>query len=236
MTKPAGDKVQASGEGRLVAAWTSATLIGELLGLGLAGAIGAAMLAMTGSAAGFGAWIIGTAVAGVAGLLEGTVVGTCQWLVLRGTRLISIGAKRWVIATAIGGAIPWVIGMGAGSAGPSGGEPPPFAVIATIVVVAGALFGGILGMSQSIAMRQHVVRTWRWAAANSAGWTLGLVIIMAATSAVSESTPVAIVVGLTAGSGLVAGMLVGIITGVLLERIVKEPPSDQALQSAAPPP
>lgn len=236
MTRPAPDRPPTSGKGRLITAWTAATLIGEMLGLGLAGAIGTAVVAMTSSSFGFGAWSISTAAAGIAGLLEGGIAGACQWLVLRRTRLSSIGARRWVVATAIGGAIPWVIGMGAGSAGPNDAEPPGFAAIATIVVAAGALFGGILGTAQSIAMRRHVYRIWRWASANAAGWALGLGIVMAATSVVSESTSVAVVVVLTASSGLAAGTLVGIVTGALLGQIVDEPPLDQALQSAAPPP
>lgn len=221
---------------RLVRYWTLATLIGELLGLGAAGGIGAVAAGALSGYRSPAAWTATVVISGGVGLLEGAVVGTAQWLILRRTRLAEIGARRWVIATAIGGALPWIIGMGAGTAGPEGGSPPSAAVMAAMAVAGGAIAGAMLGGCQAFALRHHASRVWRWAAANAAGWAIGLAIVMGATSFLDESSGAGIAMALGGTSGLMAGTLVGIVTGLLLKRILEEPPPEQALQSAAPPP
>ena len=79
--------------------WTLANAVGEVLGLGLAGAIAIVMVLTIGEPE---TSLVALMMAGVmiaAGALEGVIVGFAQWLVLRGL-LRRLSRREWVTATA----------------------------------------------------------------------------------------------------------------------------------------
>jgi len=90
--------------------WVMANSLAETVGLGAAFGIGAILLPYL-SAPGILAAIATVAIAVLAGtLIEGTVVGTAQWLVLR-RPLPRMKWWAWVLATAAGAFVAWTLGM-----------------------------------------------------------------------------------------------------------------------------
>lgn len=100
----------------------------------------------------------------VGGRLEGACLGLAQWLALRRV-FPRLPLRHWATATALGAALAWVIGMGAGSHAPS--LPPPAPVLAAIVVAAGLVLGGLLGAAQALALRRHIAGVGRWILASA---------------------------------------------------------------------
>lgn len=202
--------------------WVLANAAGEAVGLGTASLIGAAL-----------AWIVETALgafAGVAmmvalvfaGTFEGTVVGVAQALVLC-RWLHSLTWKKWVLATAAGALVAWILGMLPTtlmdlSAEATGAPAPEIsdAMQVAFAILLGAVAGPILGFAQWIVLRRHVPKAGWWLAANSAAWALGMpLVFVVAGSAPPE--------GITLGFALVAvltiaavGAVVGAVHGLAL--------------------
>ena len=83
--------------------------MGEALGLGTTALIGAAIVSFLGEETGTLATLILVAVAVPAGtLVEGTVVGTAQWSVLRGP-LPRMRWRTWAVATGVGAFLAWML-------------------------------------------------------------------------------------------------------------------------------
>lgn len=213
--------VRTTGPRHLVLPWTTATIVGELIGLGVAGLIGALATAILKPGSGAGGLLVVLPLAAATGLIEGGAVGGSQWLVLRRTSL-EISGRSWVGATAVGGAIPWVIGMSAGTLVPEGSGPPSLPVMAAVVIAGGGIAGAMLGGCQALVLRRHAHRVWRWVAANGGGWAAGLTLVMLASAVSGESTPVVVMVAAWNLSGVSAGLLVGGVSGLVLQRIVNE--------------
>jgi hypothetical protein len=199
---------------------------GELLGLGTAALVGAALVLRL---AGTPGWPAALATAGamtLAGtLLEGVIVGTAQWLVLR-RPLPRLRWRDWALATAAGACIAWTLGMVPSTllaatadtgAAPSG--EPNDAVLYTLAAAMGLALGPILGVPQWLALRHHVRRAGWWAAANAAAWAVGMPLIFAGIGVAVGDGPVraALVGGATLA---VAGAAVGAVHGLVLIRLL----------------
>lgn len=195
-----------------------ATMIGfEALGFGLAFGLGFAVhsLALRGAPAGSELSPAATiSLAMLVGAIEGTVLGTGQWLVLR-RRLPALRWRAWAGCTAIGGALPWALGMGLGSSMTS---VPPAWLMAVLFVVSGLLFGGLLGACQAVVLRSHLDVAVRWVMANAVGWMLGLSATYAVSAVLDESSPfvLALVLGLAAGATMAVAPALA--TGLVLRR------------------
>ena len=82
--------------------WVLANSVGEALGLGITALLGVAVVSSQGKGTGVLATLVLAAIAVLAGtLIEGTVVGTAQWLVLR-RRLPEMRWSAWTLATGAG--------------------------------------------------------------------------------------------------------------------------------------
>jgi hypothetical protein len=205
------------------ARWLAACTLGELVGFGAAALFALGALTTVGldpvtpfERAGLVAWMA------LAGVFEGAVLGTMQWLALR--RIFPrLSARGFVGATVTVAALGWTLGMlpaalapPDSSAGPA--EPSFFFVIAASVVF-GAMAGALFGFAQWLAVRSHARSASRWIGANALGWALGLPWSFAAGALGDLGVSVPLAVAIAVAGGALMGASVAVATGLALRRI-----------------
>jgi len=174
----------ASGEAGLWLRWVVANAVGEGIGLGGAVLIGAAGARRFGGDTGLFSAVILAALAVLAGtLIEGTVVGTAQWLVLTGP-LPTMRWGMWALATGAGAFLAWTLGMipstllSLGSGGAPSAEPAEATVLG-LAFLMGLVLGPVLGLAQWLALRRFMRHAALWMPANTLAWAFGMVTIFA---------------------------------------------------------
>ena len=212
----------AGGEASLWLRWVFANAAGEALGLGATALIGAAVVSFLGEGTGALATLTLAAVAVLAGaLVEGTVVGTAQWSVLRGP-LPGMRWRTWAVATGVGAFLAWLLGMvpstvlslGAGSGG--AGAAPAEAVVLGLAFLMGLVLGPVLGFAQWLALRRYVSHAALWMPANAMAWAFGMVVIFAGIDPAIGGGFGLLSVAILALTLACAGAVVGAIHGLAL--------------------
>lgn len=206
--------------GRLWLRWVAANTLGELFGLGLAAAVGVAVMLRWGEPTGTAAMLVIAALMILLGVSEGLIVGYAQWHVLR-EMLTTLTAKAWLGATALGAFIAWVLGMLPStiihlSATGASGAPPTMsdALMFGLAAAMGSVFGIILAWPQWRVLRRHAPRAIWWLPANALAWAAGMPIIFLGAGAISASglsvTGLGFVVLTLAGAGAIVGAVHGL--------------------------
>lgn len=207
--------------------WTLANALAEAVGLGATLLLG--ILVFSRLEPRFGP--IASALLGVVlgAVLEGCVVGTAQWLVLR-EPLAGLRWRRWAIATAIGAGIAWTLGMtlsvimaltSADSGGAEAQDPAGltfFALAAGLGLVAGPILAG----AQWWVLRDYLPRAGWWIPANALAWAMGMVIVFWGTSFIPASGITLPVAAILIGCVILAGAAVGAIHGLALIWLLRE--------------
>lgn len=196
--------------------WVLANTLGEALGLG--GPLVVLLNALTRPGGpGRAAMVIGLVL--LLGAVEGTFVGTAQWLVLR-TRLPNLPLRKWILATAAGaltactlGALPGVrIDLSTpGSVPDISGYP-----ILPIGIALGIMGGLTVGIAQWPVLRCQVGKGWLWVPANVVAWMVATFIIAAAGSSMTLGATLSSLSPAVLGASAVAGVVVGAIHGYAL--------------------
>lgn len=213
--------------------WIFANTVGELIGLGVASAIGAAFVLYIADGLGaFGQY----AAAGLMitiGAFEGIVVGYFQADVLH-DKLQLLTRRSWITATAIGATVAWTLGtipslamsMNSQGSGAQAVEPGELTVFA-LAAVMGCVLGVVLAIPQWFALRKHVGRAGSWIPANAVAWAVGMPQLFAAPSVIAEGLPAWQIAFIIFAAIVSAGASVGAIHGLflvwLLKRVDKEP-------------
>lgn len=197
--------------------WVLANALAEGVGLGLTGLVWAAAILSAGD--GMIPTLLLAALAVLAGtFIEGTVVGTAQWLVLKGP-MPSMRWRTWAFATGVGAFVAWTLGMVPSTAlspGESGGgsaAEPPLAAMLGLAFLMGLVLGPVLGFAQWIVLRRFVGRALLWMPANALAWAFGMVVIFAGIQLATEGGRAGPVL---AGTLLGAGAVVGAVHGAAL--------------------
>ena len=165
--------------------WTVANGLAEALGLGTTFLLGLALAPLVSGTPG-----VLTAVAGIAAavalgtLLEGLLVGAFQARVLR-TRFPEVRLRAWVMATAVGAGVAWLVGMvpstimmlTTDTGGVPAAEESSALLQYALAVPLGAVTGPILGSAQWVVLRRHVSGAERWLWANALAWAVGMPVI-----------------------------------------------------------
>jgi hypothetical protein len=200
--------------------WITVTVLGEAIGFGGAMALGRGVIALVGEPdVGPMAELLVLGLSATAGLVEGACLGLAQWLVLR--RLFPrLPLRHWVLATALGAALAWVIGMGAGSHAPS--LPPPAPVLAAIVVAAGLVLGALLGAAQALALRRHTAAVGRWILASAVGWMIGLLFAFIGVALTPEPGIGLYNISVMVACGAAMAIAPAIATGRVLEELARD--------------
>ena len=200
--------------------WIAANAISETIGLGGTLLIGILLLANAEQTIGT---ILAAVLAVAAGtLIEGSFVGTAQWLVLR-RPLREIRWRTWVVATALGACVAWTIGMIPstfmfnGSNSETGG-PGAMSDLMIYALAAGMglVLGSILGLPQWLALRRHLLKAAWWVPANALAWMLGMVVIFIGTNFIPASGFTWQVAMLLLLFVVAAGAVVGAVHGLFL--------------------
>jgi hypothetical protein len=205
---------------RLWFQWILANTVAETVGLGGTLLIGVFLLVQAEKT-------IGTIAAASLGVLAGTVieglvVGTAQWLVLR-RPLKQMRWLVWALATASGACVAWTLGMIPSTLlfnGPDTGTTTPSEmsdlVIYALAAAMGLVLGTILGVPQWLALRRHVPKAGWWVLANALAWMIGMVVVFIGTSFIpAEGISLSIALLLLL-SVVAAGAAVGAVNGLVL--------------------
>jgi hypothetical protein len=213
--------------------WVGANSLAEMIGLGVAGLVG--ISAVAGQPVTVWQALLSAVPAVVAGAFEGLVVGWAQWSVLR-RALPGLRARSWIGATVLGALVAWCLGMlpstimsltpqpATAPAGPSPFEGP---LVYPLAMGMGAVLGVVLGLPQWAVLRRWAPRGWRWIAANSAAWALGMPIIFLVAGDLPSGLPVAAIVVIVLATLALAGAVVGAVHGAVLVRMLQRGQSRQ---------
>jgi hypothetical protein len=206
--------------------WITVTVLGEAIGFGGAMALGRGVIALVGEPdVGPMAEILILGLSAVAGLVEGACLGLAQWLVLRRV-FPRLPLRHWVLATALGAALAWVIGMSAGSHTPN--QPPPAPVLAAIVVAGGLVVGALLGAAQALALRRHIAGVpgvsgvGPWILASAVGWMIGLMFAFVGVALTPEPGTSLYNVGVMVVCGAAMAIAPAIATGRVLQDLARD--------------
>ncbi|PAX58329.1 hypothetical protein [Brunnivagina elsteri] len=191
--------------------WVLQSAIAQIIGLTIVG-IASAVVNRMGYIQGIFTFI---------GILEGTVLGFTQWLVLR--RYIR-HSTQWIFATIIGGLLAWFTGltisvlMAFTFAGASGN----YVNITFIkgLILLGMGIGGVLGFCQWLAIRTQIRYGVWWIFANAIAWSLGLLVAYFGAGAIEEKLGIQTALT-TVATGGVMGVVIGSITGIALIWLLK---------------
>jgi hypothetical protein len=214
-------KTEGAGAG-LWLRWILANALGEALGLGGTALIWALSVLNTGEGTSLYAILVLAAFSVLAGtLIEGTVVGTAQWLVLRG-QLPRMRWRTWVLATGAGAFLAWTLGMvpstllSLGSGGGASPAEPGKATVLGLAFLMGLALGPVLGVAQWLALRRFVRRAALWVPANALAWACGMVVIFAGIDLALGGGFGAGIMPILALTLACAGALVGAVHGLAL--------------------
>jgi hypothetical protein len=213
-------KTRTPWEWKLWLQWILANAVSETVGLGGTLLIGAFLLVKAEQTIGA---VPAAALAVLAGtVIEGSVVGTAQWLVLR-RPLKQMRWRVWVLATALGACVAWTLGMlpstllfsdpDTGAAAPS--EMSDLLIYA-LAALMGLALGPILGVPQWLVLRRHLPKAGWWVLANALAWMVGMVVVFMGTSFIPAegiTLPVALLLLLFV---VAAGAVVGAVHGLAL--------------------
>jgi hypothetical protein len=96
----------------------------------------------------------------------------------------------------------------------------------------GATMGGLLGVAQSLVLRKQSIHAWRWVAANLAGWTPAMAILMVGASLPSRDWSLAVVLVWALATGALAGATLGSILGWFSASLLGARPHDRIVLAA----
>lgn len=215
---------------RLWRRWVVANGLGEMIGLGLSGALTVSLILANESVIGPLAAALITVVGCT--LIEGTAVGVAQWRELR-VPLPRITLRSWWLGTAAGAFIAWMLGMlpstvfsmmeaaeNTTAASTAAGPEMSQGITLLLAALLGAVAGPILGLGQWWVLRRHVARAWWWIPAHSAAWAVGMPIIFQLVDWIAPGAFTLQDALLAAAMLFLAGAAVGAIHGGVLVRLV----------------
>jgi hypothetical protein len=206
--------------GVLWSAWVLANALGELFGLAIPALTGAALarwLPRSSAASAIACFAMVTA-----GAIEGLLVGTAQWLVLRRV-FPALSRGAWLGWTAGGAAFAWALGMlpslliGQGAAENANNVPQITDLSKYLLAAAmGGVLGPILAVPQWFVLRRHARHAVWWIPANAVAWMLGMPVVFFALSSVVQAESVLLMVVEASGALFLTGALVGAVHGIAL--------------------
>lgn len=207
--------------------WIYANTVGELIGLGVVAAVGAAFVLYIADSLGSLSRYAAAGLMIVVGAFEGIVVGYFQANVL-GEKLRSLNRRSWITATAVGAGVAWALGaipslvMSVNSQDSSvqAGEPSELTVF-SLAALMGCLLGIALAIPQWFVLRKYVRRAALWLPANALAWMIGMPQLFAGPSVIGQGMSAWQVAFVVFASIVSAGASVGAIHGLFLIWLLK---------------
>ncbi|MFI7542454.1 hypothetical protein [Actinoplanes sp. NPDC049599] len=197
--------------GPLFRRWLLVVTIGEFLGFSVPAVAGAVTAGWSTLAA------LGVILA--AGAVEGTALGLAQASVLR-QALPGLPARRWVLATAGGAVLAYVIGMLPSTLADRWAELPA-AVLALGGLVLGVALLATIGTAQWLVLRTVLPRSASWIVTTALAWLAGLAVFLVFTMPLwHPGQPIVLVAAIGAAGGLLMAAVTSAVTGVALRRLM----------------
>jgi hypothetical protein len=192
--------------------WVLLVTLAEAAGFTVPAAVGVAVTAASSRP-------IMTLVAMVlAGSVEGAVLGSAQADCLYRWRVLP-ARRRWVVATSVGAAVAWSLGMLPSTLGGLNWTPGT----AVAVVAGGLILLASLPLAQYFVLRDHVRRALLWIPINMVAWLLGITWTLVPSPWVDQSTPTGTLILIYSMAGLCMAATVAVITGLGMTRLLLPP-------------
>ncbi|MGL5890694.1 MAG: hypothetical protein ACRC3B_12450 [Bacteroidia bacterium] len=207
--------------------WTVNCAIGEVIGIGAAAGIAAAVFAAFGEPETTGTKILVLLCMMGAGLIEGIALGYFQWRVLR-NKFSSLTRSAWIFQTALIAVLGWMLGMLPSLFFIDNPEPAatneatmqiPESLVVILIIGIGLLLGTLFGLFQWFELKHHASGAAKWITANALGWGTGIACIYFFASLPDEFTPILEKVFYGICGGVLAGLSVGAVTGAFLVKM-----------------
>lgn len=152
----------------------------------------------------------------VAGAGHGAAMGAAQSVLLR--RRTGIDRRNWILVTAAGAAIAWMIG---GTINFIDAGPWDAAERMRAILLGGLALGALLGTAQWLLLRRHVEDSLAWVPANALAWVVGTGLgVIALDSFPPDPAPLQLVVS-AALATLLPGAAAGLVTGFTLRSLLQ---------------
>lgn len=167
-----------------------------------------------------GAWASVTFLV-LVGFLEGWALGALQWTVL--SRFVPADERReWLIASSLGVGFGWLIALSIGLIAPH------LVDLASAWVPLGAIAGGcavgaLIGGAEWQVLGGSFEGAARWMLANTVGWCLTIVPVLAAAPRLVDASTSTTEVVTSLLIGLTCAGLGAVIIGTALESVVRRP-------------
>ncbi|WOQ18616.1 hypothetical protein [Raineyella sp. W15-4] len=172
-----------------------------------------------GSTFDLGRWVAYVTLGESIGFL-GPVLGIAQSAALRRGR-VAVSRVGWIVATASGTAVAWMIGMLPSTLADLG-VPLDWSGPGIAAVIAGGLLLLVtIPALQWIVLHGAVERAWRWIPLNMAAWLVGLVFTFLPSPFIDTSTPVPVLLVAYAAAGVAMAVTVATLTGLGLRRMLR---------------
>jgi len=209
--------------------WILANSVGELVGLG------AVFLIATGIAPGIETYMGRIADLVIAGILiivgtlvEGSVLGTVQWMVIQQLNK-ELKWLAWVNATLIGVFIAWALGsipstlidFGVAGIKSTLGNTNYIGNYA-LVGALGLILGAAIGLPQWLLLRLYFDKSEWWVPANAIAWMVGMSLIFIGIDLASRLDQGFKTISVLVVSLLITGAVVGAIIGIALLRMIPQ--------------
>ena len=205
--------------------WTVNCALGEVIGIGAAGAIAAGVFAAFGEPETTGTKLLVLLCMMFAGLIEGIALGYFQWRVLR-NKFSSLTGSAWIFQTSFIAVLGWMLGMlpslffiDHSTPGNESAAQMPESLFALLSIGVGLLLGALFGLFQWFELKYHASGAGRWILANAIGWGIGIGWIYFFASLPDEFTPILEKVFYGICGGVLAGLSVGAVTGAFLVKM-----------------
>ncbi|MDF1698590.1 MAG: hypothetical protein P1U56_22250 [Saprospiraceae bacterium] len=212
--------------------WTVHCALGELLGIGAAGALAFLVNSWLGDPHSLAEKLIVMVAMVAAGCIEGFILGFFQWRVMV-QKFTLIPRKEWMFYTILVAALGWFLGMlpslffdpsvaesESSHSSLNFNNPLIFAFLSLSV---GLLLGALFGLFQWISLKKYSLNAYYWIIANALGWGLGLgwIYLFASFPSTESSISFTVTMGIT--GGILCGLSVGAITSLFLLRLQPKP-------------
>jgi hypothetical protein len=195
--------------------WTATVAIGETAAFALPALSGALLAAVDAP------WWVVAPVVLVAGMIEGSILGFAQVLVVR-RALPGVRSRAWIRATVAGALVAWTIGLVPTLARDPVGELPAAAQIALFVVLGAALVSA-MGVFQWRLLRREVADASFWVPGTALAWLAGLTVFMSIASPLwhaDQAVAAVVAIGILAGAAM--AVTVAAVSGVVLVHLVPD--------------
>ncbi|WP_299441287.1 hypothetical protein [uncultured Phycicoccus sp.] len=215
------------GRAELLRRWVLANTVGETLGLGATGLLAWLVVGRSAEPSAVGAVLAGFAIVVLSGAVEATVVGLLQHRAVH-PWLPGLTRRAWWWATLWGALTAYVLGYLPstvvsllsvdGDAAPV--PEPPQGVVVLAAAGLGLVAGAVLAWAQTLVLRHHVARAWRWVPANMLAWAVGMPMIFVGMDLAFRDGGVVRTAAVVVATLASAGAVVGVINGSFLTRMV----------------